>query len=850
MNRFRTTLVLAALSLSTTLLAFATHPAPQPASFEQFAVYWTAEAGWKTELLLRNNLPSQSLTVTPALRTPDGTKTALPTVTINSNDVATVDLGSIITTSAPQLTGAYGSIVFRYTATVPRALYAAVMVELPGTPIEFHLDGYFQATGPVSGGQEGIWWLPRDSVKDWLILTNTSANALSGSLTLYDPTGKAWNQPVRLSARQMMRVSVRSLLQEAGLTGTFGGIKIDVPNGAGYLDSAHFVYDETNGSLALMKMFTYDPNATLIQRSLTDKQWTIRAPMLALTNPDPSLALPSGTTLQPAIFMRNVSGHAYTAQLTFNWRSDSNTGKSTTAVAIQPYATAMVDVAALQKNGTIPAPARWAYVSITAPIQPDNLLAVATSFDATGRLGAQTAFSDQVASHWSGGKWEVDANHDTIIAVGNAGSAASKAQITFYYNSGQGKYRIEQTLATDEQLWLDMGKVIRNQVPDKNGNTIPSSVMSGTYELRSLTNKATQGLFEGKLVIDKTYGYAAHGCMLCCGYSDPYMYFDPFGLLGGDDGDQYVWATDDCEGGDDDITEYFLNGTYRWWTGNTQIATASNNQITAVAVGSTTNNASGYMPITREVGWGRPCPNVVEEPSGPVNVFSVEITDADIENNDVDVTLSGPSGVSGTLEVTANGVSNDPQVTANGGAALGPGSYQVPLNRPSMPADIYSSVTASWNVDPIPPSNTFGLSRTWWVQGYTEHTQYNTPAESTCTQTQGTGFIFNPSTCVFTQVSMSAQFISQANRNGTGTADTSNHGLLKADLGQCSGSYPAGASSSNSFFQISSVTGTCNQVLSGSSVATYPNPQTPGSPLELRRQFAGGQFLKRQRRRL
>ncbi|MGC2322235.1 MAG: hypothetical protein WA463_06355, partial [Terriglobales bacterium] len=194
MNQLRTTLILSALSLCTTLLAFATHTPPQPTNFEQFAVYWTAEAGWKTELLLRNNLPSQSLTVTPALRAADGTETALPAVTINSNDVATVDLGSVITTAAPQLTGTYGSIVFRYTATVPRALYAAVMVELPGTPIEFHLDGYFQATGPMAGGQEGIWWLPRDSVKDWLILTNTSANALSGSLAFYDTTGKAWKQ--------------------------------------------------------------------------------------------------------------------------------------------------------------------------------------------------------------------------------------------------------------------------------------------------------------------------------------------------------------------------------------------------------------------------------------------------------------------------------------------------------------------------------------------------------------------------------------------------------------------------------------------------------------------------------
>jgi hypothetical protein len=108
--------------------------------------------------------------------------------------------------------------------------------------------------------------------------------------------------------------------------------------------------------------------------------------------------------------------------------------------------------------------------------------------------------------------------------------------------------------------------------------------------------------------------------MLCCGYSDPYMYYDPFGLLVGGNGDQYIWATDDCEGGDDDITDYFLNGVHNWWTGNTAVATASNNLISAVGVGSTTNYASGYMPITREIGYGRQCPNSVHQPSGPVNV--------------------------------------------------------------------------------------------------------------------------------------------------------------------------------------------------------------------------------------
>src|SRR5690242_8744305 len=53
-------------------------PPPAPKSQEQFLVYWTAEAGWNTELLLRNNLEASPLIVTPALRTPDGAETSLP----------------------------------------------------------------------------------------------------------------------------------------------------------------------------------------------------------------------------------------------------------------------------------------------------------------------------------------------------------------------------------------------------------------------------------------------------------------------------------------------------------------------------------------------------------------------------------------------------------------------------------------------------------------------------------------------------------------------------------------------------------------------------------------------------
>lgn len=211
---------------------------------------------------------------------------------------------------------------------------------------------------------------------------------------------------------------------------------------------------------------------------------------------------------------------------------------------------------------------------------------------------------------------------------------------------------------------------------------------------------------------------------------------------------------------------------------------------------------------------------------------AVQITDADLESNDVKVTLSGPQGTLGAYEVIANGTNGSEYLAnANNGQPVGPGSYIATFNRPLMPPDTYTSVTAIWNTNSGTYSVQYPLSRTWWVQGLTYHTQYNTPRESLCTTPQATAYIYNPSTCVFTPISMSAQFISQAILNGTGIADVSDNGtLLHGDSGQCKSSYPSGASPKNSFYVITAVTGSCHNTLDANSVATYENPQTLGSP--------------------
>jgi hypothetical protein len=198
-----------------------------------------------------------------------------------------------------------------------------------------------------------------------------------------------------------------------------------------------------------MKMFRHDPTTTLFSRSFGGvSEWTTRAPMLALGDPDPVLRFPAGTILQPKVFARNASGKAFTAHIRFNWRSETGSGKSAPlALAFKPHETRVVDVAALQAQKVLPADAHWAAVILSAPIQPDELLAVAASYDQTGRYGAQTPFSDQLASHWEAGKWEVDGMHDSLVTIGNGGNKPERAQLTILYNEGKGQYQVEQVLA-------------------------------------------------------------------------------------------------------------------------------------------------------------------------------------------------------------------------------------------------------------------------------------------------------------------------------------------------------------------------------------------------------------------
>jgi hypothetical protein len=420
--------------------------------------------------------------------------------------------------------------------------------------------------------------------------------------------------------------------------------------------------------------------------------------------------------------------------------------------------------------------------------------------------------------------WSIANGDDTMVTLWNPADEAQDFVFTLFFASGHYDFPIH--LGPRATNTFNVSEIVHNQVPDAEGNVIPASVHEGSARI-----SGTLGTAQSILVsIDAgTYNVVkatcGQGCETCDGWViGSFIDTTPVDLA--------VGATNTVK-----FIVPFKDGSQRdytaqstWGTNNHAIATVqSAGVIKGVSAGSFVTTTTGpsltpAMPCCNLTG-GCCAPPTPPGGSGPGGVVKVQITSADLESNQVHVTLSGPSDTSGTLEVIAIGVNNQPQITYQGGAAIGPGSYTVPLNRPSMPADTYSSVKALWNYYAIPATNTFNLSRNWLVLGLVRHSQYNTPYETACTGSPQAAWTFN-SSCTFTQTSLKSDFVSQTFINGTGASQS--HGILKYST-SCT-DYPSGANSQNSFLAVSSVTGACNTTMSGGvSVATYPSPNV-GNP--------------------
>jgi hypothetical protein len=596
-------------------LLYAAPVSPRLASqHEQFVPYWTTEPGWHTDLQLRNNLQKSALTVEVHLRLSDGTEIVLPVVTVPANDVKLIDLRQELAAAAPQLTGstgAYGSIVFHYTSLSTSNLYAGVMIHVDGQPIEYHLDAFHVTGAAASADYDGIWWSPQPSVNQVAVLGNYAKRQVSANVTLFSDTGaQATTFDFPLGPSQMTRIDLQEAIKKAGLKGSYGGLKIHCSDGNAVFPF-HFVYDETIGFSSLMKLQRHYPGDS-------PSKVTLRAAMLALTNPDPGLRFLAGTTLTARVFVRNTTNQRLPVDVVANWRSPAGSGATVLSkLLLMPQQTTLLDLSAMQSSKALPPDADWAGLSLHFYGREGDVAAISSSYDATWKYGLQSPFTTQLAALWMGGMWHADNLQNSLITTGNGGTTPTYALLKINFASGS-YYIRSKLLAPGEQLWVDVNDLKQRQLPDAKGNVIPLSASFGTYQIQDLNDPNVGALFEAKLTVDKTFGHAAYGCAVCCGDDYAWLDPDPFYTGVGSGGQEELWGSNECFGTETDRTSTSLG----WMSTNTAVATMGPGKGWVNGINAGTSTISAYFNAQIDDGTGR-CAFLPVQGAGPGSVMPV-----------------------------------------------------------------------------------------------------------------------------------------------------------------------------------------------------------------------------------
>ena len=413
-----------------------------------------------------------------------------------------------------------------------------------------------------------------------------------------------------------MRFSTSDLISKAGLSGSYGGISFVPQSPSDGIDAVHFLYDEVSKFSAALDLSSRYPQMSLQERAGPDaKRWTMRAPMLALQNPDPLLGMPRGIALQPTLFIRNTTAKNITADLSLTWRGDSGKGQvKLPQLQLAPFATQQLQIGStlLQIPNKIPQNAHWGLLTLTTDALPDDLVAFATSIDSSGRYNLATRFAGGIGGHFTGGEWDLDANHNEIAAITNIGAKPTNALLTLHYDKGTKKYELQQTIAPGDQMWVNLAQLVRNRTVDRNDNTLPADVSSVTYEVKDLS-PAGLGVMMDSLATDATYGFHSHQPSLeCCSYSAIGFNNDPVDVVLDGTEQLDVFGFNSCSSEPEPISPFFTI----WDTQAPSTAQMSYRQVKGVAPGFTNGSATGEVPVAL----GQLCPLEQLTPTVPINV--------------------------------------------------------------------------------------------------------------------------------------------------------------------------------------------------------------------------------------
>ncbi|MDX2039867.1 MAG: hypothetical protein SF097_01400 [Acidobacteriota bacterium] len=338
--------------------------------------------------------------------------------------------------------------------------------------------------------QEAVWWMPNKGTAT-MILGNSSNLAISASLKF----ANGETREIKLDPYATEVVTRRDVGRP--IEGVPDSVRIEVAGPVGSLRAAGFVAAQDGRIISNIRY--YDPQ-------------NIRQPHLFATRLNVK-----GNSLR--LVLKNTGDAAITARPRFLPVSGDNSATvELHPVAINPHQAVEVDLKPLVTAANGRNDLDVVSVQVTNDGANGSLIGALSGVNQTKKTVYDTPLRDIGPLRNSTGSypWRLDGDYSTVISITNVGSEPAGFTATIKHESG--KYMPQaRILAVGETATFDLNKIRDEQIPDKDGNTLPKTAKMGQVHWSVLRGGDTVRLIgRGEMTSAARQVSSSYSCPVCC----------------------------------------------------------------------------------------------------------------------------------------------------------------------------------------------------------------------------------------------------------------------------------------------------------------------------------------------
>ena len=354
-----------------------------------------------------------------------------------------------------------------------------------------------------------------------------------------------------------------------------GGIQVTLEGLQGDWVVSGWLEDQATGYSANIPFGSTPPEVTAQKASPS------YAELGLMVGASPMLAFPAGTSFTPYSVLRNISNQVISVTPSVWWMEGAFPRSARLApITVPPYSAQNLNVPSLLSrvglqhfNGSV-------NLVLDASGPRAALLLAAGSVDQKNTYVFQvtpSVVSESVGkslSYWSTGNGD-----DTMVTLWNPADESQDVLFTLVFSGGRYAYPVH--LEARATRAFDLSEIIRSQIPDAEGNTIPLSVQEGSAELSGSRSEAEHILVAvdaGTYNVQKAM--CGNYCANCHGSTDSSISADPSSVAVGFNAPLAFISYRD------NGSQWDLTYASSWYSSDTNVITVDTGSITGASEGS------------------------------------------------------------------------------------------------------------------------------------------------------------------------------------------------------------------------------------------------------------------------